>query len=1012
MKDAALSALKPVFVILAVAFSTQVAVVLASPEYRGLVNSLAPVFGVAVGLAFVFGLRCLPWIFLGALLPSIVAHDSVYLVFSVPLAAVVSSAIAVVLLRWCDVEPDMQRIRDTLLLFLIVGVVAALLGAAVQSLFICLEDVGLVFGRFTDLLLSNWLAAAVGSVMAFPFILAWSHREDFELGPRKLFEVLLWLTVLVTFAWVTFENWAPTDVLLYPMELAIFPIMAWGAIRLGLRVASAGVLVLALVAACELVPVFGAEGRLISQSPSNVWVFVGIVSITSVCLASVMTELRKREAQIAENESRLRAFTDALPDVAFVITREGQFREVYAANGSIEANHQIANASNIRGKKVGDVFDSETSRAFHETITAALHEARVADLEYCMESVDLGTHWFAARVSPMRSQTGELDCVAWVAYNITQRKEFEAATMHRDGILRATAKANNTLLTYSDFNEAVDSALRELGLAIQADRVQVFELGDQTGEGLFSFNCRFEWCRSEDVPRLMAGAKREGPMEEFFPSWLDRMRTDGILTVGDREVAEPMDRRALDRLGSRAASAVPMRLGGNLSGFIVVSYCCDAHEWREAEKNALRVLASSVSGFFLIQNNQEALRVARDRANSASIAKGEFLAMMSHEIRTPMNAIIGYTDLLRQTNLTEVQTEQASIIKRSGRALLELINNILDYSKIEAESLNLESAEFDLEQVICEALESILPQAKEKSIRVDYAINPSLSSTYVGDPQRLRQILVNLAANAEKFTSQGSIKIEVNLRFSECDEAGDALYFKVIDTGCGIEPEKLDRLFQPFSQVDSSTTRAFGGTGLGLVISKRLVERMDGRIWLSSYLGEGSTFHFVVRLPRPEQHAATRPPFALAKDTSDLIDASFAVRHPLKILLCEDDEDNRWVICELLRSLGYQPESVGLADDVISELYRQRYDVVLLDIRLPERDGYELTNYIRGGGVGDSFRDQYIIAVTAFAMKEDRDKCLAAGMNDYLRKPLEINCLKESLENAHASLVEKRASEA
>lgn len=1004
MKNAALAALKPLMTVLVVAFATQIAVVLASPEYRGLVNSLSPVFGVSVGLAFIGGLRYLPWIFLGALLPSVYAYDSAYLVLSVPLAALVSSAISVVLLRWFKVCADMQRIRDTLLLFSIAGVVAALLGACAQSLLICLADVELVWGRFTALLLTNWLAAAVGSIIAFPFILAWSHHEDFTLDSRKIFEVLLWLFVLVVFGWITFANWAPTDVLLYPMELAIFPIMAWGAIRLGLRGASAGVLVLACVAAYQLIPVFSVEARAISQSPANVWVFVGIVSITSICLASVMTELRKREAQIAENESRLRAFTDALPDIAFVITRDGEFCEVFAANQTIEANHRIANAANVRGKRIGDVFTTKTSEAFYQTIATVLTEGIVIDCEYCLDSVDVGTHWFAARVSPMKAPEGMPERVAWVAYNITKRKEFEAATLHRDRILKSTAQANNSLLTHTDFDEAVDAAIREVGLSIKADRLQVFELLDRSGEQLYSYNCRSEWCRSENVPSMLSHPTQEGPMEEYFPGWLENMHEKGIIVFEDRNTASEQDRRVLERLRSQSLLALPMWLEGSLTGFIAVSFSQTAHQWNEGEMNALRVLSSSVSGFIMIQNNQEALRIARDQANLASVAKGEFLAMMSHEIRTPMNAIIGYTDLLRLTALDKEQTEQTSIIKRSGRALLDLINNILDYSKIEARALDLEMVEFDLEQVICEALESVLPQAKDKSLQVDYNIDSSVGNAYIGDPHRLGQILMNLAANGVKFTSEGSVKIQVSLRLSESDEAADALHFKVVDSGCGIEQEKLDRLFQPFSQVDSSTTRAFGGTGLGLVISKRLVERMDGRIWLTSYIGEGSTFHFVIRLPRPDQHEATRPPFAITTERGDSIESGFADKYPLRILLCEDDDDNRWVMCELLESLGYKPANVSLADEVVTELYKEPYDVVLLDIRLPGRDGYELTNMIRGGGVHESYRNQYIIAVTAYAMREDRDKCLAAGMNDYLRKPLEIGCLKEALANAHAAL--------
>jgi CheY-like chemotaxis protein len=403
------------------------------------------------------------------------------------------------------------------------------------------------------------------------------------------------------------------------------------------------------------------------------------------------------------------------------------------------------------------------------------------------------------------------------------------------------------------------------------------------------------------------------------------------------------------------------------------------------------------------------LRIAHDSANAANAAKGEFLAVMSHEIRTPMNAIIGYTDLMLQTELDELQSDHATIIKRSGRALLNLINNILDYSKIESRTLELESNEFNMENIICDAVEFVLPDAKEKGINLNFEIDPVLRETYIGDAHRLRQVLMNLVNNAVKFTSQGSVTLSVSPSNNESDSASDLLHFEVQDTGSGIPKDKFDRLFKTFTQVDPSTTRQFGGTGLGLVICSRLIQRMGGRVWVESVVGVGSCFQFVLPLDSVEQIPEGQPPcLTHAVETEAdrcLLENDFARQHPLHLLVCEDDEDNRWVIRELLEILGYEPDVAQDGDQAIKIMQRGIYDVVLMDVRLPGRSGIELTKSIRAGAYADHDPEQYIIAVTAFAMTEYREKCLASGMNDYLSKPLEVSCLKDALIRAHEVLI-------
>jgi signal transduction histidine kinase/ActR/RegA family two-component response regulator len=560
-----------------------------------------------------------------------------------------------------------------------------------------------------------------------------------------------------------------------------------------------------------------------------------------------------------------------------------------------------------------------------------------------------------------------------------------------------------------DFGNSIERAMREIGIALRVERSIVFEIAGHPGESFHTCNPRFEWLKNDSYQSILNHPSlKDAPFEDFFPGWYEQLIEGDIIRLegaNDHRLKPNIFRE----LESESLLVVPMWVEGELYGFFAIDYCNQRHHWNESEVNAVRVLASSISGLILMREREEELRVARDQANSASMAKGEFLAMMSHEIRTPMNAIIGYTDLILQTELDEMQVEHAAIIKRSGKALLNLINNILDYSKIEARTLELESDQFDIEQVMCEALGYVLPMANDKGIQVDYDIAPKIGEVYVGDAHRIRQILMNLASNAVKFTREGSVLLSVRMNTWKSNEESDMLRFEVQDTGCGIAREKFDCLFKAFSQVGASTARQFGGTGLGLVICQRLVECMGGEIWAESTLGEGSSFQFMIPLSRPDQLSASTATVAShvkADNTDvDLLQDDFAQAHPLRLLVCEDDEDNRWVMKELLESLGYEPHVAHDGDQAIEIMQRGIFDVVLMDVRLPGRSGVELTQAIRGGEFKDNDTQQYIIAVTAFAMNEDREKCLAAGMNDYLSKPLEVALLKDALVRAHTALI-------
>ena len=416
------------------------------------------------------------------------------------------------------------------------------------------------------------------------------------------------------------------------------------------------------------------------------------------------------------------------------------------------------------------------------------------------------------------------------------------------------------------------------------------------------------------------------------------------------------------------------------------------------ENGTVQEIIASCIEITPLKDAERALRSAKERAESADRAKSEFLAVMSHEIRTPLNAVLGFSEILKASELTAEQLTWVNTICVAGESLLALIDDILDFSKIEAGRLALHLAPASVPTLLDAAVSLFRQRATAKNITLTTAVAPAVPTSIATDGHRLRQILINLIGNAVKFTPSGSVRISVELAApAPAPDAPCVLRFTVEDSGIGIPLERRERLFKPFSQVDSSTTRHYGGSGLGLAISHRLVHLLGGQIGVESEAGRGSTFSFTIRAP------AAAVPWAPAPSAAAAAPLPGPAQPSTRILVAEDQTENRLLIATYLREHGYTPDLVENGRLAIEAAVHQPYDLILMDILMPELDGYSATRAIRrhfAGGV-----QPRIFALTANAFPENRDRCREAGMDGFLTKPINIKQLLQAVQGESLNTV-------
>jgi len=827
-----------------------------------------------------------------------------------------------------------------------------------------------------------------------------------------------------------------------------------------------------------------------------------------------VSDRKRAEQALAQSEAYYRRLVELSPDAITLIDLEGVV--TFVSPRTYQVFGLPADSDPAGRNAMHWIHPDDRPRAVARLQEFALHGLALPTEEYKLVRADGTLFWGEILTAPLVDPAGALTGIMLLTHDISEHKQLEDALRRQQEEEQAFAQRLATLHQVS------------MDLSRSSSPDDLCRMAIEFGCHKLGFDRMAVFLVAPDQPNAMVGTFGVDEQGGLRDERGNVLRLDDPAQVHWKPVIEGREpllylrddvllNNQVQPVGQGEHAGAALWDGRQAIGLMIIDNLLTHAPINEHQRQILILYANIFGHFYSLLRALDEVERGREEAEAANRAKSLFLASMSHEIRTPMNAVIGMTSLLLDTTLTQEQHDFVETIRQSSDALLTIINDILDFSKIESGHLELEVQDFSLISCIEDALDLFATQAAAKGLELAYRVAPGTPDGVQGDVTRVRQVLVNLIGNAIKFTEHGEVVVEV--------EGEGILHFSVRDTGIGIPPDRIDRLFRSFSQVDASTTRKYGGTGLGLAISKRLCELMGGVLWVESATGRGSVFHFTIAVQTAEHIPAPAPladlagqrvlivddnetnRFILQEQTrrwrmqptiaasgrgvldllnsgavfdlaildmhmpemdglqlatalhqrvppvtfplvmltslgdnvvraeltkaafaalvtkpvkqsqlynvlarvlgqpskstakvssSGRFDHDFASHHPLHILLAEDNVINQKVALQILGRLGYKADIAANGQEAVDALQRQPYDVILMDVQMPEMDGLEATRVIRR--TFSATQQPVILAMTAAAMREDQQACLDAGMDGYVSKPVHLEQLLAALE--------------
>lgn len=834
----------------------------------------------------------------------------------------------------CGTGFSLNRLKDTAFFAMLAAPLSTALGAVIGAGTLSYWFEAASFGTYW---LSWWVADLMGILTFGALVLAWGQ----EGWPRRtggsltslLEPVVLFILVLVSTAAIFGGVLVPA----FTRPIYVLPVAIWTILRFGPRGMTAAGCLMFLIAAWGTLagngPYAGDELP-VRQRMLVFQLSMGLMGITSLALAAAIAEHRETVEMLRDRETRLRLLLDQMPAVLWSTDRDLRFTSSHGAG-----------LTSLQGKPHEAIGRSLRLLAARETDASALLKSHQKALQGEPSTFEMtrGGRVFQSHVEPLRRPDGMIDGCIGVALDVTDRKEAEQALRESDLRFRKLVNLAGDMI-------------------YQTDAAGRFTLVNPTVARIMKCS-----------PESLVGRNSRGLIHPTVRREVERFYLRQLLRQTPSTYYE---------FPALASDGSVVWLGQNVQLVAehgrVVGFQAVARDITERKRT------------------EEALRHAKEAAEAANRAKSEFLAAMSHEIRTPLNGILGLSEVLLDSGLNTAQRQYVHLVRSAAESLLTIINDLLDLGRIEAGKLELQRVTFPFPDWIRDLLQPLALRARGKGLELRWHLAGDVPAGLVGDPVRLGEILINLVTNAIKFTECGEVAVQVAVVRGSWPGLGMTgpsdleLQFTVIDTGIGIPADKQHLLFQPFVQLDSSLARRYEGTGLGLAIAARLVQLMGGRLWFQSTEGQGSTFHFTARLGLvlPAVREGSQP--AVREARSPEVPAG------LRVLLAEDNAINQLVTTEFLKRWGCQVVVVENGRLALDALERQAFDLVILDIRMPEVDGLEAAVEIRARERAAGGRVP-IIALTAQSMQGDRERCLAAGCDEYVAKPVQAAELRRAI---------------